>query len=145
MLKSCMHTRVEVIVAEFSAFRDWESRYKYLINLGRQLPELPEEFKTEELKIKGCQSQVWLKADYNKERAVVELYADSDALIVKGLVSLLLRIYSGLTPDEILAVSPQFMEQLGFSTHLSPSRANGFMSMIKQIRNYALAFKLLHS
>lgn len=137
-----MKSRLQDLIGEFSQFSDWESRYKHLIDLGKALPPLPEEFKVEDLKVKGCQSQVWIKADLTK-KGEVKFRGDSDALLVKGLVNLLLRVYSEATPSEILSTSPQFFEELGFKSHLSPSRANGFYSMIKQIHYYATAYSLL--
>ncbi len=119
--------------------------------MGKSLPEFPEKLKTEDLKVKGCQSQVWLSATLKEElnensaSLVKKIYfqADSDALIVKGLIAILLRVYSGRTPDEILALAPDFISELGFSSNLSPSRANGLQAMVKQIKYYALAFKAL--
>lgn len=137
-----LQKRIDSLVQEFSNFPDWEARYKYLIDLGKGLPNLPEEYRTEDLKVKGCQSQVWIHAQLNENGEVI-FQADSDALIVKGLVSVLLRIYSSATPEEILTTSPQFFEELGFKSHLSPSRANGFYSMIRQIQYYATAYSVL--
>jgi cysteine desulfuration protein SufE len=107
--------------------------------MGRSLEQLPEEFKIEDLQVKGCQSQVWLKAELTSDGRI-KFLADSDALIVKGLIAILLRIYSSHTPAEILAISPDFIGELGFATNLSPSRANGLVAMIKQIKFYALAY-----
>lgn len=129
----------EKIVKEFSAITQWEDRYKKIIEMGKALPQMPENLKTEQNIVKGCQSQVWLSAKLN-DQGCVELVGDSDALIVKGLVSLLLSIYSGSTPGEILATPPDFLKALGFEGNLSPSRANGLYSMLKQIRLYATAF-----
>ena len=114
-----------------------------MIQLGKQLEPLPDELKVEDLKVKGCQSQVWMQAQLNDKGQVV-IRADSDALIVKGLVSLLLRIYSEATPKQILETPPNFIEELGFKSHLSPSRANGFYAMVRQIHYYATAFKVLN-
>ncbi len=139
-----LNERVSQIVHEFEQFPDWEGRYKHLIDLGKKLPVFPEELKTEDLKVKGCQSQVWIQARLDDNGKVV-FQADSDALIVKGLVSVLLRIYSNASPPEILTTSPEFIEKLGFKSHLSPSRANGFYSMLKQIQYYATAFNFLLS
>ena len=129
----------EEIVEEFAFFDDWTERYKYVIDLGRKLPEMPEEFKTEENKVRGCQSQVWLYGDLREGR--VWFQADSDAAIVRGLAALILRVYSGLTPDEILATEPEFVERIGMSEHLSMTRANGLRAMVKQIKIYGLAYK----
>ena len=133
--------RSQKLVEEFRSFQQWEDRYKKIIQMGKNLPDLPEEFRQEKFLVKGCQSQVWLHAELDDEGKML-LKADSDALIVKGLVAVLLQVYSGLTPKEVLASSPQFMEDLGFKESLSPSRANGFVSMIKQIMLYAQAFSL---
>lgn len=130
------------IVEEFSGLGNWEQRYKKIIDLGKALPELDEKFKTEELKVKGCQSQVWIHASLSDDNKVI-YQADSDALIVRGLVALLMKVYSGATPDEILATEPTFIGDIGLQSHLSPSRTNGLMSMIKQIKYYAAAFKAL--
>lgn len=134
--------RCDEIVAEFSKISDWEARYKKIIELGKSLPDLPENLRTEEAKVKGCQSQVWLHAKLNSQ-GEIEFQGDSDALLVKGLVALLLKIYSRSTPEEILATPPEFLKAIGFEGNLSPSRANGLFSMIKQIRYFATAFAML--
>ncbi len=134
--------RQEQVIQEFSALTQWEDRYKKIIDLGKTLPELSEDLKTEQNIVKGCQSQVWLVAHLNEQGQVV-LQGDSDALIVKGLVGLLLRVYSGATPSEILSTPPEFLRALGFEGNLSPSRANGLHSMLKQIKLYATAFEYL--
>ncbi len=136
--------RQQEIVAEFSAIKGWEDRYKKIIQIGKELPELPADLYNDKYLVKGCQSRVWLHASLGEGGAMV-LQADSDAMIVKGLVSLLLRAYSGLKPDEVLSTPPQFIEDLGFKESLSPSRTNGFLSMIKQTMLYAQAFKLTQS
>ncbi len=133
--------RQQAIVEEFSSLSGWEDRYKKIIQIGKELPELPEELYQEKFLVKGCQSQVWLHASLNEEGRMI-LKADSDAMIVKGLVSLLLRAYSGLPPKEVLTTPPNFIEELGFKESLSPSRANGFLSMIKQTMLYAQAFQI---
>lgn len=130
------------IVKDFAAITQWEDRYKKIIEMGKVLPEMPEELKTEQNIVKGCQSQVWLSAKLI-DQGLVELVGDSDALIVKGLVGLLLSVYSGATPSEILSTPPDFLKALGFEGNLSPSRANGLYSMLKQIRLYATAFDYL--
>lgn len=130
------------IIQDFSALAQWEDRYKKIIELGKSLPEMPENLKTEQNIVKGCQSQVWLSANLDDQGRVV-LQGDSDALIVKGLVGLLLAVYSGSTPSEILATPPEFLKALGFEGNLSPSRANGLHSMLKQIKLYATAFDYL--
>jgi cysteine desulfuration protein SufE len=134
--------RQRKLVEEFSRIPDWEDRYKRLIDYGKKLPEFPKELYDEKFKVRGCQSQVWLHAGLNPD-LTVRLQADSDALIVKGLVAILLNVYSEATPEEILAASPQFLKDLGFEGHLSPSRANGFYAMLKQILYYAQAFQAL--
>ncbi len=132
--------RVQKIIAEFKSFNDWEERYKHLINLGKQLPEMNDQFKVESNLVKGCQSQVWLHAEVDSNRKII-FYGDSDASIVKGIVALLVRVYSGSTPDEILMTKPVFLEEIGLKEHLSMSRANGLNSMMKQISFFAIAFK----
>lgn len=135
-----MDERQQSIVEEFQALGSWEERYERLIRLGTGLPPLPEELRSESFKVKGCQSQVWLHARLEEGR--VRLAADSDALIVKGLVALLLRVYDDRSPAEILATPPDFVEVLGMREHLSPTRSNGLAAMLKQIRLYAMAFQL---
>jgi cysteine desulfuration protein SufE len=132
--------RQNEIVAEFSGLTDWEDRYKKLIELGKALPELPDSKKLEDFKVKGCQSQVWIHARMEDGRILFE--ADSDALLVRGLVALLLRVYSNATPAEIMATPPDFVKEIGLESKLSPSRANGLFSMIKQMKFYAMAFSL---
>ena len=127
------------IIAEFSDFDDWLDRYQLLIDLGSEQQPLPEEYKTDNNLIEGCQSRVWLQADLIDGR--VEFRAESDALIVKGIVALLIKVYSGRTPDEILDTEPYFVEAIGLKEHLSPTRSNGLVAMIKQMKLYALAFK----
>ena len=127
------------IIEEFSGFDDWLDRYQLLIDLGGDQEPLPEEYKTDSNLIEGCQSRVWLQADLVDGRVV--FCAESDALIVKGLVSLLVKVYSGHTPDEILVAEPYFVEAIGLKEHLSPTRSNGLLAMIKQMKLYALAFK----
>lgn len=127
------------IIEEFSDFEDWLDRYQLLIDLGGEQEPLPQEYKTDNNLIEGCQSRVWLQADLVDSK--VQFRAESDALIVKGIVSLLIKVYSGHTPDEILEVEPYFVEAIGLKEHLSPTRSNGLLAMIKQMRLYALAFK----
>lgn len=136
---SLVAARQKQIIDEFQALVDWEDRYKRLIEMGRELAEMPAEFKTEANLVKGCQSQVWLHAELTPQGGMV-LSGDSDAMIVKGLVALLLRVYSGASPQEILQTPPEFLRSLGFESHLSPSRSNGLHAMLKQIRLYATAF-----
>lgn len=127
------------IIAEFNDFDDWLDRYQLLIDLGGEQEPLPAEYKTGNNLIEGCQSRVWLQADYVDGKVIFS--AESDAMIVKGIVSLLIKVYSGHTPDEILASEPYFVEAIGLKEHLSPTRSNGLLAMIKQMRLYALAFK----
>lgn len=129
------------IVEEFADFFDWEEKYAHIIALGRKLAPFPEEHRMEANKVRGCQSQVWLHAALDGD--VVRFWGDSDALIVKGLVALALRVYSGRTPQEITATEPEFIKRIGLDTHLSPTRTNGFASMIKQIKLYAVGFSVL--
>ena len=135
-------TRKQKLVDEFKALPDWESRYKKIIALGKAWPDLPENLKTEEAKVKGCQSQVWLHASRDASGAV-QFQGDSDAFLVKGLVALLLGLYSGLSPEVILKNPPEFLKELGFESNLSPSRANGLNSMIKQMKTFAMAFWMM--
>lgn len=127
------------IIAEFSDFDDWLDRYQLLIDLGSEQEPLPAEYKTDNNLIEGCQSRVWLQADYLDGK--VHFRAESDAMIVKGIVSLLIKVYSGRTPDEILDTEPRFVEAIGLKEHLSPTRSNGLLAMIRQMKLYALAFK----
>lgn len=127
------------IIAEFNDFDDWLDRYQLLIDLGGEQEPLPLEYKTDNNLIEGCQSRVWLQADYIDGK--VHFRAESDALIVKGIVSLLIKVYSGRRPDEILDNEPYFVEAIGLKEHLSPTRSNGLLAMIKQMRLYAMAFK----
>lgn len=127
------------IIAEFCDFDDWLDRYQLLIDLGSEQEPLPVEYKTDNNLIEGCQSRVWLQADYVEGK--VHFRAESDALIVKGIVSLLIKVYSDRTPDEILDNEPFFVEAIGLKEHLSPTRSNGLVAMIKQMKLYALAFK----
>lgn len=133
-----INARIEKLITEFKNFSDWEERYKYIIQLGKDLAPMDETHKVEANKVKGCQSQVWLFAHLNN--GVITFEADSDAAIVKGIVSILVRIYSGSTPAEILATKPDFLDDIGLRQHLSMSRANGLTSMVKQISMYALAY-----
>lgn len=124
---------------EFARFTQWEERYKYLIAMGRDLANFPEEHRREENKVKGCQSQVWLYAQWQEGK--IFFWGDSDASIVKGIVALLLRLYSGHAPEEILHFKQDFIERIGLKQHLSLSRTNGLSAMIKQIQFYAIAYK----
>ena len=136
------------IIDEFSGMDDWMDKYQLLIDLGNELEPLDEKYKTEQNLIDGCQSRVWLQADYIKkegvessqEPGVIIFKAESDALIVKGIVSLLIRVLSEHTPQEILDTDLYFIEEIGLKEHLSPTRSNGLLAMVKQMRMYALAF-----
>lgn len=127
------------IVEEFSVFTDWMDKYEYIIELGKSVPVLDEKLKTEENLIKGCQSRVWVGCTH--EDGKLYFAADSDAIITKGIISLLIRVYNGQTPKAILESDLSFIEAIGLQENLSPTRANGLLSMIKQIRVYALAFE----
>ncbi len=129
------------IVEEFSMFDDWMDKYSYLIELGKDLPPIDEKYKDQQHLISGCQSRVWLHADM-KDDGKIYFTADSDAVITKGIVSLLIKAFSGHTPDEILEADFDFLDKIGLKEHLSPTRSNGLLSMIKQIQLYAKAFKL---
>ena len=128
------------IIEEFSGFDDWMDKYQLLIDLGNEQEPLEEKYKTEQNLIDGCQSRVWLVADYADE--VIRFRAESDALIVKGIVALLIRVLSDHTPQEILDADLYFIEEIGLKEHLSPTRSNGLLSMLKQMMLYAEAFKL---
>lgn len=131
--------RVSALITEFNQFKDWEARYKHLIDLGKKLKPMDEVNRVDANLVKGCQSQVWFHAELNEGK--VYFQSDSDASIVKGLAALLTYVYSDATPDEILATKPTFLEDIGLKEHLSMSRANGLNSMIKQISLFALAYK----
>jgi cysteine desulfuration protein SufE len=127
------------IVDEFSMFDDWMERYEYIIELGKKLPLIKEEFKTEDNIIKGCQSKVWLKGELNSD--VIVFTADSDAILTKGIIAILIRTFSNQKAVDILAADLDFIDEIGLKEHLSPTRANGLVSMIKNIKMYALAFE----
>lgn len=130
------------IIEEFEGLNDWMDRYAYIIELGNTLPEFPEDLKTPQNLIEGCQSRVWIDAKRG-EAGKIEFQADSDALIVKGIVALLMRVLNDRTPDEILGSDLYFIDRIGLRQHLSPTRSNGLVAMVKQIHNYARAFKML--
>ncbi|MFD2892176.1 SufE family protein [Flavobacterium chuncheonense] len=127
------------IVDEFSMFDDWMQRYEYIIELGKSLPLIAEEYKTEDNIIKGCQSKVWVHGE-NQEGNIV-FTADSDAILTKGIIAILIRVFSNQSPQAILDANTDFIDEIGLKEHLSPTRANGLVSMIKQIKMYALAFQ----
>jgi len=127
------------IVEEFSMFEDWMQRYEYMIELGKGLPIIDEKYQTEDNLIKGCQSKVWLHADYKDGK--VYFTANSDAILTKGIIAILIRTFSGQTPQDIFNAQMDFIDEIGLKEHLSPTRANGLVSMIKQIKMYSLAFQ----
>ena len=129
----------QTLIEEFELFDDWMDKYNYIIELGKELPMIDEQYKTPEYLIDGCQSQVWLHADYRDGQ--VFFTADSDAIITKGVVNLLIRVLSGRTPQEIIDNDLDYLNAIGLKEHLSPTRSNGLASMIKQIKLYAVAFK----
>jgi cysteine desulfuration protein SufE len=129
----------EEIVSEFSMFDDWMQRYEYMIELGKSLPKIEEQYKTDEYLIKGCQSKVWVHAALEDGKVVFT--ADSDAIITKGIIAILIRAFSNQKPADILAASTDFIDEIGLKEHLSPTRANGLVSMIKQLKIYALAYE----
>lgn len=136
---STLNETQDEIIEEFSIFDDWMDKYAYLIELGNSLQPLDEKYKTPSNLIEGCQSRVWIQAEY--EKGIIHFQAESDAVIVKGIVALLLRVLSDRTPDEINHADLYFIDKIGLKEHLSPTRSNGLVSMVKQMRFYALAFK----
>ena len=131
------------IIDEFAMFDDWMERYEYIIEMGKSLPLIENQDKTNDNLIKGCQSKVWLHADYRNDKLIFT--ADSDAILTKGIIALLLRVYSNQTPKDILNSDDLFIEEIGLKEHLSPTRANGLLSMVKQLKLYALAYKVKSS
>jgi cysteine desulfuration protein SufE len=129
----------ELIIDEFSLFEDWVDKYSYIIELGKSMPIISQEFKKDNYLIKGCQSQVWLNAEYKEGK--VYYYADSDAVITKGIVNVLIKVLSDSTPDEIINSPLDYINKIGLKEHLSPTRANGLIAMVKQMKLYAMAFK----
>lgn len=136
---AAIDTIQDEIVEEFSLFEDWMQRYEYMIELGESLPLIDPQHKTEDNIIKGCQSKVWVHADLSEEKLVFT--ADSDAIITKGIIAILIRVFSHQHPDAILEADTTFIDKIGLRDHLSPTRANGLVSMIKQLKMYAIAFK----
>jgi cysteine desulfuration protein SufE len=128
------------IVEEFSLFDSWDDKYEYIIDMGKKLPVLEDKYKLDENKVRGCQSTVWLVSEYKDGK--VYFKADSDAVIVKGLISMLIRVLSGHTPDEIIQAGLGFIQKIGMTTHLAQTRSNGLLAMVKQMKNFALAYKL---
>ncbi|HUZ59729.1 MAG TPA: SufE family protein [Hanamia sp.] len=133
----------EEIIDEFSFFDSWEEKYEYIIDLGKKLEPLDDKFKVGENIIKGCQSTVWLTSEFKGGKVFYK--ADSDAIIVKGLVSMLIKVLSGHEPDEILDAKLDFIKDIGMMTHLAQTRSNGLLAMVKQIKNYALAYKSVNA
>ena len=132
-------TQQAEIVSEFSMFDDWMQRYEYMIELGKSLPLIDESYKKDDNIIKGCQSKVWVHAELDNDKIVFT--ADSDAIITKGIIAILIRAFSNQPPKEILAAETTFIDEIGLKEHLSPTRANGLVSMIKQIKMYAVAYQ----
>lgn len=128
------------IICEFEGLKEWTDRYKHIIALGKQVNSFPEEHKKDQNIVKGCQSRVWLHAELEND-GCIHFFADSDAAIVRGLIALLLRFYSGQTPDTILTTPPAFIQKIGMDQHLSMTRSNGLASMVKQMKIYAMAYK----
>lgn len=129
----------EEIVDEFAMFEDWMQRYEYMIDLGKSLPMIQEEYKTDDNIIKGCQSKVWVHAELEKDKLVFT--ADSDAIITKGIIAILIRVFSNQKPADIIESDTKFIDEIGLKEHLSPTRANGLVSMIKQLKLYAVAYQ----
>jgi cysteine desulfuration protein SufE len=138
------HKKIEDIEGEikeeFSLFDNWDDKYEYIIDLGKKLPALDEKYKIDDNRVRGCQSTVWLVADDKNGRVFYK--AESDAVIVKGLISMLIRVLSGQTPDDIIQAKLNFIHEIGMTTHLAQTRSNGLLAMVKQMKNFALAFKL---
>jgi cysteine desulfuration protein SufE len=128
------------IIEEFALFDSWDDKYEYIIDLGKRLEPLDPKYKTDENRVRGCQSSVWLVANYRDGKLYYQ--AESDAMIVKGLISMLIRVLSGRTTDEIMNAKLDFIREIGMTTHLAQTRSNGLLSMVKQMKHYALAYKL---
>jgi len=131
------------IIEDFSLFDSWDEKYEYIIDLGKKLPLMEDELKTDDKKVKGCQSTVWLVAEEKDGRVFYK--ADSDAVIVKGLISMLISVLSGQKPDDIVNARLEFINKIGMTSHLAQTRSNGLLAMVKQMKNYALAYKLKNS
>ena len=128
------------IAEEFSLFDSWDDKYEYIIDLGKKLPPLEDQYKIDENRVRGCQSTVWLVADYRDGKIFYK--AESDAVIVKGLISMLIRVLSGQSPDDIIQAKLNFIQRIGMTTHLAQTRSNGLLAMVKQMKNFALAYKV---
>ena len=131
------------IAEEFSLFDSWDDKYEYIIDLGKKLPSLEDQHKIDENRVRGCQSTVWLVAGYRDGKVFYK--AESDAVIVKGLISMLIRVLSGQSPDNIIQAKLNFIQQIGMTTHLAQTRSNGLLAMVKQMKNFALAYKIKNS
>ena len=131
------------IAEEFSLFDSWDDKYEYIIDLGKKLPPLEDQYKMDENRVRGCQSTVWLVADYREGKVFYK--AESDAVIVKGLISMLIRVLSGQSPDNVIGAKLNFIQQIGMTTHLAQTRSNGLLAMVKQMKNFALAYKVKDS
>ena len=136
---SSIAEKQEEIIDEFALFDDWMQRYEYMIELGKSLPLIDEQYKTDEHIIKGCQSRVWVHAEMTDDNRV-SFTADSDAIITKGIIAILIRVFSDQKPKDILDADTSFIDEIGLKEHLSPTRANGLVSMLKQLKMYALAY-----
>lgn len=128
------------IAEEFALFDSWDDKYEYIIDLGKKLPPLEDKYKIDENRVRGCQSTVWLTADYHDGKIFYK--AESDAVIVKGLISMLIRVLSGHTPDDIINAKLNFIHEIGMTTHLAQTRSNGLLAMVKQMKHFALAYKI---
>ena len=135
---SNIQERQKEIVEEFSIFEDWMDRYEYMIDLGKSLPLIQEKYKTDENIIKGCQSRVWVYGAMDNDK--LDFTADSDAIITKGIIAILIRVFSGQKPEDIIVANTDFIDEIGLKEHLSPNRANGLVSMVKQLKMYAIAY-----
>lgn len=135
---SSIQEKKDEIIDEFCMFEDWMQKYEYMIELGKSLPLIDEKHKVEENIIKGCQSKVWVYAEMNDDK--VDFTADSDAIITKGIIAILIRVFSGQKPEDIINADTNFIDEIGLKEHLSPTRANGLVSMIKQMKMYAIAY-----
>jgi cysteine desulfuration protein SufE len=141
MIMSKIEEVQQEIIEEFDMFDDWMGKYEYLIELGKTLPLIDEQYKTENNIIKGCQSRVWLHAEMNTDGHTINYTADSDAILTKGLIGLMVRVLSDKSPEEIAHADMSFIDEIGLKEHLSPTRANGLVSMIKQMKFYAIAMQ----
>ncbi len=138
-----LQEREKELIEEFAFFSDWTQKYEYIIELAKDLPLLEDQFKTDDYRIKGCQSQVWLNASDDNGKVVFK--ADSDAIITKGIIAMLVQVYSGISADEIVKHELTFIDQIGLKEHLSPTRSNGLLSMVKQMKLFALAIHKQHA